>query len=170
MKRLRLEHVDETTLRLAGIDPLVATCLQEVPETLAQRDSPPAHRRLYPNPTTDPEINEDWSRFVTPELQHLFTSAGEILSRDLNGLARQAKSRTLLQVSFPAAHAPAWMCALNQARLILGELHGLTEADMSRDQFDIHQPRDLAILKVHLLGYVLHLFIELESDGTGTRP
>ena len=55
------------------------------------------------------------------------------------------------------------MSALNQARLILGEIHQINEEDMNRVDFDPQNPKHLAALRIHLLGYLLQLFVELET-------
>ena len=58
------------------------------------------------------------------------------------------------------------MSALNQARLILGELFKLAEKDMENADLDLSDPKHLALLRIHVLGYLLQLFVELESgDG-----
>jgi hypothetical protein len=56
------------------------------------------------------------------------------------------------------------MSALNQARLILGELFGITESDMNKADLDLEQPKDLAIFRIHVLGYLLQLLVEFSSD------
>jgi len=58
---------------------------------------------------------------------------------------------------------PAWMSALNQTRLILGEIHKIDEAEMNRTDFDPQSARHLAALRIHLLGYPLHRFVQLEG-------
>ena len=52
------------------------------------------------------------------------------------------------------------MSALNQTRLILGELFSITEADMNHTDFNLDQPKDLAVFRIHILGYLLQLLIE----------
>ena len=70
------------------------------------------------------------------------------------------------QVTFAADHVNAWISALNQARLILGEIHEIDEADMNRSDLDPHNPKHVAAFRIHLLGHLLHLFVELENgDG-----
>lgn len=151
--------VDEKSVRLGNITPLLAHCLFEVPEILRLRDHPESQQRLFPDPTShDSESNDDWHRLMDDELRHLFVSAGETIARDLTQLdAAQG------QVTFPTEHINAWMSALNQARLILGEKFRVTEADMDRQDLEIRVPRDKALLQIHLLGWLLQLFVEHEN-------
>jgi hypothetical protein len=160
---LHLSAADGKHLRISGIDPLLALCLQELPAILELRDQPEAQARLLPSPTAgDETANRDWRETVAPELRHLFASAGEIVSRDLTQLKpspRDARFRTL---TIPLAHVPAWMSALNQARLILAAIHGLDEIDMNvaYDQLD---PRKApAVLRVDVLGMLLEHFVRRE--------
>jgi hypothetical protein len=138
--------------------------LREVPEILELRDSPEARARLYPNPTADNDkINQEWHQMAGPELRHLFVSAGETVGRDLTALAVDKENGDAWQVAFPIEHVPAWISALNQTRLILGEVHKIDEVEMSRTDFDPQSARHMAALRIHLLGYLLHLFVELDS-------
>ena len=78
------------------------------------------------------------------------------VNRDLTGLQEQ-------QVVFPAVHLPAWLSALNQARLVLGEMYHVTAPDMERVDFRPGNAKDGALVRIHVLGYLLQLMVELES-------
>lgn len=154
MSALRVTQFDSKHLCLAGIDPLLGLCLQELPSILEKRDSPAARPRLFPDPTAgDAKANEDWRQLVAPELRHLFMSAGQTVERDLTLLTGDS-------LTFPAEHLNAWMSALNQARLILAESHHVTDADMETANLDPRDARQRAVLLIHLYGLVLQLFVE----------
>lgn len=158
MIHLRVEPAGAKRIRIAGIDPVVLDCLHALPEILEQRDTPAARQRLLPDPTTtDKEANAEWQHHVAPELRHLFVAAGETVARDLTGLTPDG------QLTFSASHIAAWMSAVNQSRLILGELFQITDADMETTEFDVQTPKGVAILRIHVLGYLLQLLIELET-------
>jgi hypothetical protein len=167
---LRLHTVNHKHLRISGIHPLLAACLQELPVILEWRDKPQAHDRLFPAPTaTDEAANRDWHETVTPELRHLFASAGEIVSRDLTQLKpspRQAGYKTL---TIPLAHVPAWMNALNQARLILAALHGLDEIDMNLAYDTLDARKAPAVVRVDVFGILLEHFVRRELSGRARR-
>ena len=164
MIHLRVRPHNEKHIRITGIDPVLLDSLHTVPEILEQRDTPAARARLLPDPTAaDASINGEWQRLMAPELRHLFVSAGEIVTRDLTAIGPDAEQPQLREITFPAEHLRAWMSALNQTRLILGELFKVTEADMERDDFDLKTPKGLAVFRIHILGYLLQLLVELEG-------
>lgn len=165
MKHLRLQSDGPQRLRLSGLDPVLLDCLQSLPEILNQRDAPGVRHRLFPNPTTgETETNQDWQRLITPELHHLFAAAGETVGRDCVTVVPDPQHKNHFQVTFAADHLNAWMCALNQARLILAELFTITDADMAHTDFDLDQPKDLALFRIHILGYLLQLLVEQASS------
>jgi hypothetical protein len=162
MMHLRVVPLGEKQLRIRGIDLLLASILQELPQILEHRDAPAAHERLFPNPTAnDEKTNADWQQLVGPDLRHLFVAAGETVARDLTALEPEPLTEGRVQVTFPAEHLNAWMNALNQARLILAEQFHLDEAALNAESFDLKEAESRAVLKVHLLGYLLHLLVEL---------
>ena len=163
---LRVQPLDEKRVRISGIPPVLATMLREIPEILELRDSPEARQRLFPKPTAaDDNINKEWAQVTSPELHHLFVSAGETVARDLTALAVDAKGRSPDQVTFPIEHVNAWMSAINQARLILAEVHKLDEHELNQTDLNPESSRHMAALRIHLFGYLLHLFVDLETGG-----
>jgi len=171
MTDLRVQALDEKHIRISGIPPVLAVMLREIPGILEMRDSPAAQTRLFPSPTRgDEKANKEWQQMVGPELRHLFVSAGETVARDLTALAADEEEAESFQVEFPVEHVRAWMNALNQTRLILGEVHGINEEDMNRVDFDPQTPKHLAALRIHLLGYLLQLFVELETGDEPENP
>ena len=168
MTGLGVQPFDEKHIRISGIPPVLALMLRELPEILELRDSPDAQARLFPNPTAeDQTVNDEWREVTGPELRHLFVSAGETVARDLTALAADETAAEEHQVTFPVEHVNAWMSALNQARLILAAIHNIRDKDMNRTDFDPTSSKDVAALRIHLLGYLLHLFVEL---GNGDEP
>ena len=164
MIELRVQSLDEKHICISGIAPVLAIVLRELPEILEQRDSPVAQTRLFPKPTSaDDRINKEWQQMNGPELRHLFVSAGETVARDLAGLAGSQPSKETFEITFPVEHLKAWMSALNQARLILAEIHKIDDEDMNRADLDPQNPKHVAAFRIHLLGYLLHQFVELEA-------
>lgn len=165
MTHLRVQAAGPKNIRITGIDPVLVDSLFALPEILELRDRPSIRSRLLPDPTTDnAALNQDWQQHVTPELRHLFVAAAETVLRDLTGMAEIPQSQHLHEVSFPAEHLSAWVSAINQARLILGELHHITETDMAGRDFELATARGLAIFRIHVLGYLLQLLVEHETS------
>ena len=171
MTNLRVQLFGEKHIRISGIPPILVVMLRELPEILELRDSPDARDRLFPDPTAaDETANEEWRQVAGPELRHLFVSAGETVARDLTALTVDKSGSEEHQITFPVEHVNAWMSALNQARLILAAVHGIDDKAMNRTEFDPKSPKDLAALRIHLLGYLLHLFVELENGDEPENP
>jgi hypothetical protein len=160
MRGLCLEAAGEERVRLKGIDWAIGACLTEVPKLLPQMRSGAAGDRLFPTPSqTDAKLNEDWGQFVVPELEKLFASAGEIMAKDVEHLGEQS------ELVFPMAHCDAWMCAINQVRLGLGAQYNVLETDMDdMKSFDPNDGKHQAILRIHILGYVLEVFVAFLSS------
>lgn len=175
MSELRVQSIDAKHIRVSGIEPFLTYCLQGLGEVLEQRDLPSVRGRLFPNPTAaDQRLNNDWEKSVTPELRHIFVTAGETVFRDLTGLKEDAQVPPQYEVTFPAEHINAWMSALNEARLILGERFHITEGDMDKISLEAPDEKTLAIVKVEMLGALLYLFVELamgdsEVDRDGPK-
>lgn len=164
MTDLSVRPLDEKRILISGIPTILAAMLREVPEVLELRDSPDARARLYPDPTRgNNKINQEWHQMAGPELRHLFVSAGETMTRDLTALTEDKEHGDAWQVAIPIEHVPAWISALNQARLILGQVHKIDDVEMNRTDLDPQNPKHLAALRIHLLGYLLHLFIEMDT-------
>ena len=171
MIHLRVRPHNEKYIRITGIDPLLLDSLHALPEILEQRDTPAARSRLLPDPTTaDVSTNAEWQRLIGPELRHLFVSAAETVTRDLTAVAPDNQQSKLFETTFPTEHLRAWMSALNQTRLILGELFKVTEADMESADFDLKNPKGLAVFRIHVFGYLLQLLVELETGHESENP
>lgn len=154
MNALRVVRRPDGDLAIEGIDPLLAACLYRVPEILRRRDHPGIRERLFPDPVPgDPAFNADWHDQLDNELHYLFASAEQTLVRDMAGLQGT-------RLVIPGEHRAAWISALNQARLVLGEQHRLQAADLERMDLRPGRPRDLAILEVHLYGHLVHLLLD----------
>ena len=177
MNELKMRPVGAKRIRISGIHPLLAVCLQEMPAILELRDKTPAHERLFPPLTANDRLaNAEWQESIEPDLRHLFVSAGETVTRDLTGLSPQPREPKRSCVTIPIAHVSAWMSAVNQARLILGAMFGIAnERDMLLTTFDSRNPKQVAIIKIELLGELLARFVDLETGEVtasvrGRRP
>jgi hypothetical protein len=164
VKHLHIQTTDDGRLRISGIDPVLLDCLQNIRDITDQRDAPGIRARLFPNPTLDnTAANNDWQQLIAPELHHLFAVAADTLHRDLAQLTADPRHKNHFQITIPAAHLNAWLSAINQTRLILGELFHVTETDMTHADYDLDQPKHLALFRIHILGYLLQLLVEHDT-------
>jgi Domain of unknown function (DUF2017) len=158
---LSLGEGPDGRLVLRDVDTPIAFCLLQVPAIVARRDDPEMRSRIYPDATAgDAARNAEWHRLMDGELRHLFESAARTLERDLGAfdVARR-------EVAFPAAHLTAWMTAINQARVVLAELHGFGESDLASTELDADDPRGAALVELQILGYVLQVLVERGLEG-----
>jgi hypothetical protein len=150
-----VERNGEDGVCISGVDAATLALLHEVPSILHYRSHPNVSKRFFPDVKPgDAQATEEFHEAMDPDLEYLFASAEEILIQDL------AKIREGT-IDIPDTHVRAWMSALNQARLILAELNEIDAADMGRGEFDPGEKKDLAVLKIHFFGFILHLFIDL---------
>ncbi len=168
---------DDGKLVVRGVDPWLADILLEVPDLLGPDQPPEVERRLFPKPSDDERILEDWSRLVAPELFALLASAREIVADDLALLSRTTTGPGTGRLEIPRIHVNAWISALNAARLAISTRHGIEETDMREER----QPsewsvREEAIAKTHLLGWIQGLLIhevapapDDDEDDAGER-
>lgn len=123
--------------------------LQVLPDTAAGKLGPSHLReRLTPSPLSDDslagedtlELNKDWKEFIVPELEEGFREARAVVQGDLDQVEILPLSewiedlaedfdpelpQELRRVRVPLEHTEAWYSALNEARLLLNEEHGI---------------------------------------------
>ncbi len=130
-----------------------------IPQTLDDDDER-LRARLFPDVYLDDEDNAEWERYGKPELFALFASQSEIVRKDLQGLAPEAEGFGYRLV-VPAQHRVGWMAALNAARLMLAEKHGIQAVDMNRP-LDVDEPteKDFALFRIDRLGELEELFVQ----------
>lgn len=155
---LQVVILGDNRMAIRGINAALHYSLQELPEIVRRREHEDVRGRFLQDLIKDNKpVNDDWHATVDTDLHHLFVSAIDTVSRDLTGLQET-------EIQFPSEHLPAWMSALNQARLVLGEWHRVDETDMQCEQLDVSQARDKALVQIHLLGYLLQALIESDAE------
>ncbi|MFN0206185.1 MAG: DUF2017 family protein [Planctomycetota bacterium] len=140
--------------------------LQELPSLLkAAGTDPRSRKRLLPDAYESEEDNEDWRKHATPDTEHLFCSARDLVELDILQMKRDPLRPATWQLFISASHHTAWMTSLNAARLALGEIYRITESDMDGARvFDSASERDAAILKIRLLAWLEELLV-LATEG-----
>jgi hypothetical protein len=145
------------TFVFSGLEPFTADLLRRLPGC-ATADDDVARARIFPSPTggSDEETDCDWSENVEPELRELFASHIDTVAADLAHMKPDEEGETL---SIPEKNAPAWIHTLNQARLALGERHGMTEQHLNFGEFPENQEDAFAVLQVEFYGQILSYFL-----------
>lgn len=164
MNSPRLSERDDGGLVFDALAPWYLALLLELPELLAPEQPDEVQDRLLPLPSDDEEHREEWRKLVHPELFALLASAREIVQKDLASLAPSAGTGpTLWRLEIAPEHVPAWLSALNAARLALGARHGIEEADMDGRRGgddEVPDERQIAVAKIHLYGLLQQMILE----------
>ena len=164
--RARRKEDGGGVLVLENIEPFFVGPLRQLPGLADPTDDPAAKARLYSAPMSrggdGDEFNEDWERYVEPEIRGLFRSARKTVELDLAPLPEPADHppvgvfdpaafvATSLKVEIPAAHFEAWLSVLNQARLVIAARRGFGERDMDQESpFPPFSDRDMDLFRVN---------------------
>lgn len=167
---MRVRIHPDGDLIVSALPLVLADTLNRIPEFLTSED-PRVRDRLLPRTYADEESEEQWQKYVTPDLEHLFASRVAIVRKDLRGLELEFDgSGETFRLRIPGRHRAAWVSALNGASQALFQLSGLAPADMELEPGTLGDPeRDLALLRVQLLGFLLGRILEAEGHEFPTR-
>lgn len=167
---MRVRIDPDGDLLFVGLPLVLADTLQRLPDLLTSSD-PRVRDRLLPRTYHDDESEAHWRRYVTPDLEHLFASRVDIVRKDLRGLELDLTGAgDSFRLRIPGRHRAAWQSALNGASHSVFLQAGLQPSDMERSPGTLGDPeRDLALLRVQLLGYLLGRILEAEGFEFPTR-
>ena len=146
---MQIARTEEGSFVISEVEPPLVGLFMAIPEASEPGGDAAALQRLFPDPSADSEVREEWSEYVRPGLREWFESATATVKGDLQQL------NTEDTLTIDAQHVDAWMNALNQARLSLAARYGVTEADMERPVSpDPENERDLALFQIHFYGFL----------------
>ena len=163
---MEIKRIDEATLRISGLDPILCNLLQQIVPSADPTGSEAAQARLFSPPIAEPgeeEFIADWKDYVVPELRQLFQSALEVIQRDVAGCRETIFGKAVLDL--PVSHLESWIHGINQARLALAARHAFTEEEMDRIIPLAGDARSFALVQVRFYGILEELFLrELEGE------
>lgn len=155
------EPESNAAIVLGSLPSHVVWMLRQIP-IAEELSSSNAEDRLFPEPSDEPDLVDDWKAFVQPELLESFRSARQIVESDLKRMVEINDSHSL---EIPLNHAEAWLNALNQLRLAIASVHHLSDEELAREEApEAQTPRDLAVLRVHFYGYVQHVILDAMGE------
>lgn len=153
----------EDALVLGGLDLFLVEILRQIPASADARDNPAARARLLSKPSPDDaQLNEDWEKYVQPELLQHFQSANDIVQNDLDhGIDGGDESGAEdFRLRIPRAHFESWLSSLNQARLALAARHGFRESELDRDlPAALETARDLGLFQIQFYGFIQEFLV-----------
>ncbi len=156
-RRLTLQVKDAQTLVLSGLDDFLSDILCRIPEAGAPH--PDSDARLFPplSAGREPEMDADWKEFVRPELESQFSWNRDVVAEDLKGL--RSEGRRGITIEILQAHVPAWVHALNQARLSLVARHSVSEEALEEGSL-VPGLEGLALFQIQFYGMLQEWMIE----------
>ena len=113
--------------------------LSDIPKAADPGDSESAQDRLFPPPIRNPGSDEaeflrEWNAYVTDDLITQFSQDLATLSSDLRRaevVGEDEDGDPIRRLEVPVSHAQQWFSSLNQARLVMGDVHDLYDDDGS---------------------------------------
>ncbi len=160
-------------LVVADLDPFLAELLRQIPESTQTEGSPEAEKRLFTEPadTSEEELRKEWKLYVQPELRSIFETATETVATDLAQLDSTAKPFANCTLRIPAAHAEAWLSALNQARLVIAAKYAFTDGELcDHYRSPIGSRRDLGLFQVNFYGFLQEFILqEMDADSDSAK-
>lgn len=160
-------HAD--ALEIAELDPFLAELLRQIPESTQAGSNVDAEKRLFSQPSdaSNSELCAEWKLYVEPELRRLFQTATGTVAADLAQLNGNSKPFANSTLRIPAAHAEAWLSALNQARLVIAAKYAFTDGELG-DHYrsPIGSRRDLSLFQVNFYGVLQEFILQHLVDGS----
>ena len=176
---MKLRHKDDGsgTVVFDRIEPFFLDQLRRLPRLADPADDPAARARLFSAPMSrgmdGDEFNEDWERYVEPEIRSLFRNAQQTVEEDLAPLPEAAGQEpigvfdpaafvpTSLRLEIPTKHLEAWLSVLNQARLVISARRGFGEREMESDlPFPPFSDRDLDLFRVNFYDGIQQILLQ----------
>ncbi|HHI79521.1 MAG TPA: DUF2017 family protein [Planctomycetes bacterium] len=166
-----VEKSPKGDLILRNLPAFYIQCLLILPEIL-DREEEDIRSALFPNAFQQtPEHREDWEKYSSPDLLHLFADRVEIIRGDLRNFGIDGATLTF-ELRIPETHANAWLAGLNAARLLLGEDFSITAEDMAREPIleDPPEDKEIALLQISILGHVQQMLLEPQESHGWAEP
>ena len=160
---MEILRLDPETVALRQIDPFVAGLLRQIPSETNPGDDENARGRLFSKPAGEQveTLNEEWKFYVEPGLRHLFQSANETVSQDLEGITKtKGNGEESYFLHIPVDHLEQWLNSLNQARLVMAAKNAFTEEELAGEfPAIINSARDINLLQIHFYASMQEIFI-----------
>jgi len=160
-------------LQISELDPFLAELLRQIPASTSTESAPTAEGRLFSEPTKTAENDfcAEWKLYVQPELRRLFQSATATVAADLEQLSGNEKTFSNRTLFIPAAHADAWLNALNQARLVISAKNDFSEGELGDNyRSPIGSRRDLSLFQVNFYGFLQEFILRELIDCRESNP
>lgn len=160
-QQLVFRSKDDHTFMLSGLDDFLMGLVAEIPKAATAGGE--SAKRIFPQPTAgaDEEADAEWETFVRPDLEEQFAFNRDRVALDLKSVRHAGKIG--FEMEIPAANLPAWIHALNQARLCLSSIHNLGEKELEGSA-RLHGPSGIAIFQIQFYGILQEWMLAVTKD------
>ena len=169
---MEIRRHDEV-LEISELDPFLAELLRQIPESTNPEGAEAAERRLFslPADSAETELCAEWKVYVEPELRRLFQGAKETVAADLKPLNGESKPFANCTLRIPLKNSAAWLCALNQARLVIASKYDFSEGELcDHYRSPIGSRRDLSLFQVNFYGFLQEFILQETDDRSSGAP
>ena len=149
IQRLLFQTNEDGSVLLGGLDEFLVTLIRDLPEVGSPE--PESEPRLFPSLTEgrQPEADADWAEFVRPELEAHFQVNRDRVLADCLKIRQDGQRSFTLEI--PQESAPAWIHAINQARLSLAAKYHFSEEQLEHGNVG-EGPERLAMFQMQFYG------------------
>ena len=121
----------------------------------------PIRDRLYPRAYVDPTEDRSEDEFQSVVHDDLVRAKSEAVAALLADLETSTDRRDRLTVELDPAGVEQWVAALNDVRLTIGVVLGVTEDDDAEDDLELDDPRAAGMATYHWLTWVQGTLVEV---------
>jgi hypothetical protein len=161
-----IRKLGNDTIEFTKIEPPELDLLKKILSAGDPAGNAAAESRLYPSPAdpAETELIQDWTELVQPEIERGFAESRELVRGDL--ATAKPESGRLSRLTFPANHVESWLVVLNQARLVLVEVHNFTERELTAHLLPLSfTRRQLVLIQINFYAAIQERLIELVWEG-----
>jgi len=158
---MKISRPSKEQVQLEDLNEWLIGFLEALP-SLPEDDDERVNSRLFPDPSPEPAVCEEWADFVQPSLEEEFAGARQVVRSDLKNLEPSDDAKLII----PLAHAESWVNTLNQARLTLASRHEFTEDELSESAVPyVDDPRSILRFQMDLYALLQEVLIEALDQG-----
>jgi len=149
IQRLLFQTNEDGSVLLGGLDEFLVSLIRDLPQVGSPE--PDSEPRLFPSLTEgrQPEADADWAEFVRPELEAHFQVNRDRVFEDCSKIRQEGQRSFKLEISQKSA--PAWIHAINQARLSLAAKYHFSEEQLEHGNVG-EGPERLAMFQMQFYG------------------
>jgi hypothetical protein len=148
-------------VEVAALRDLAGQVRQVLSGGVPDHGTDPIRGRLFPRAYVDPTEDRSEDEFQSVVHEDLVRAKSDAVAALLADLETSTDRRDRLTVELDAAGVEQWVGALNDVRLTLGVVLGVTEDDDAEDDLPFDDPRAAGMATYHWLTWVQGTLVEV---------